>query len=303
MITEKKYNPKVSILITTYNGAKYIAETIESIIKQSWQNWELIIIDDGSEDNTCEIITKIKDERIHLFKAGRVGINGRIKNIGLQKVSGELIAFIDHDDLWHPSKLEKQITALQEYPEAGFCLTGGYNFKTKEKPLEYFNTQKKGIRFDNIFLSIFRSEISIWTQALLIRREIVDEVGSFSETGLFADPEFIFRIAYHFKAVVLYEPLFYHRLHETNYTVLNWETSHKEGLDVISTYRNNKMLPSNLASDVLFRSHINFGEKCLSYQRKEKAISSFFKAWRQKPFSIIPLKKITKTIIYYLKRK
>ena len=130
--------PKVSIIITTYNGSKYIRETIESVCNQTYRNWELIIIDDGSEDNTCEIITSFKDERIQLFKAGRIGINGRIKNIGLEKASGELIAFIDHDDLWHPSKLEKQITVLQEYPEAGFCLTGGYNFKTKGEPFEYF---------------------------------------------------------------------------------------------------------------------------------------------------------------------
>lgn len=300
---EKNYNPKVSILITTYNGEKYIAETIESIFRQSWQNWELIIIDDGSEDNTCDIIAKIKDERVHLFRAGRIGINGKIKNIGLEKISGELIAFIDHDDLWHPSKLEKQIIALQEYPEAGFCLTGGYNFKTKEEPLEYFNKQKNGLRFENIFLPIFRSEISIWTQALLIRREAIKEVGPFSETSLFADPEFMFRIAYHCKAIVLYEPLFYHRLHETNYTVLNWETSHKEGLDVIGSYRNKKMLPSKLAKDVLFKSHINFGEKCLKHRKKGNAISSFFNAWKQKPFSIIPFRKITKTMLYFLEGK
>lgn len=296
-------SPKVSIIITTYNGANFIAETIESILRQSWQNWELIIIDDGSEDNTCEIIAEIKDERIHLYKAGRIGINGRIKNIGLEKASGELIAFIDHDDLWHPSKLEMQITALQDYPEAGFCLTGGYNFKRRGEPFEYFYKQKIGTRFDNIFLSIFRSEITIWTQALLVRREIMKHAGPFSETGVFADPEFMFRIAYHCKAVVLYEPLFYHRLHETNYTVLNWETSHKEGLEVISLYRDKKMLPSKLARDVLFRSHINFGEKCLRYEKRGKAISSFFNAWAQKPFSIIPLKKIAKTIIHYLKRK
>ena len=296
-------SPKVSIIITTYNGAKDIVETIESVCNQSWQNWELIIIDDGSEDNTCEIITAIKDERIHLYKAGRIGINGRIKNIGLDKASGELIAFIDHDDLWHPSKLEKQITALREYPEAGFCLTGGYNFKTKDEPYEYFYNQREGVVFDNIFLAIFRSEIAVWTQALLVRSECIKIAGAFSETGPFADPEFIFRIAYNYKAIILYESLIYHRLHDTNYTVLNWEASHKEGLNTIRLYRDKKKLPSNLAKDVLFRSHINFGEKCLRYKKRRKAISSFFNAWMQKPYSFIPLKKIAKSLIYYLKRK
>lgn len=293
--------PKVSIIITTYNGAKYIGATIESVCNQTWQNWELIIIDDGSEDNTCEIITGIKDERIHLYKAGKVGVNGRIKNIGLDKARGDLIAFIDHDDLWHPSKLEKQITALWEYPEAGFCLTGGYNFKTKGEPLEYFYKQKEGMRFDNIFLSIFRSEIAAWTQALLVRKQCIEAVGPFSETSIFADPEFIFRLSYNFKAVLLFEPLMYRRMHDTNYTLLNWEVSHKEGIDVFKSYRDKKMLPQKLAKDVLFRSYLNFGEKCLKYKKRGKAISSFFNAWKQKPLSIIPLKKMAKTVIYYLK--
>lgn len=66
--------PKVSIIISTYNGEKYIRETIESVRDQTWQNWELVIVDDGSEDNTCEIIAGIKDERIKLYKAGRIEI-------------------------------------------------------------------------------------------------------------------------------------------------------------------------------------------------------------------------------------
>jgi glycosyltransferase involved in cell wall biosynthesis len=295
--------PKVSIIITTYNGSKYISETIESVCNQTFQNWELIIIDDGSEDNTCEIIAGFKDERIQLFKAGRIGINGRIKNIGLEKASGELIAFIDHDDLWHPSKLEKQITVLQEYPEAGFCLTGGYNFKTKGEPFEYFYKQREGRRFDNIFFSIFRSEVAVWTQALLVKRECIKIAGPFCETHIFADPEFVFRISYHCKAVILYEPLIYHRLHDTNYSVVNWEASHKQGIDVIRSFLNKNMLPSKLATDVLFRSHINFGEKCLKYKMNKQAIESFISAWKLKPLSLMSYKKITKALISYLKRK
>ena len=293
---------KVSIIISTYNGEKYIGETIESVRDQTWQNWELVIVDDGSDDNTCEIIAGIKDERIKLYKAGRIGVNGRIKNIALSKVSGELIAFIDHDDLWAPAKLEKQVTVLQQYPDAGFSLTGGYNFKTKGEPLENFYKESEGVRLDNVFLSIFRSEIAVWTQALLVRKQCIEEAGPFSETSLFADPEFIFRLAYHFKAVILYEPLMYHRLHDTNYTILNWMASHKEGIDTIRLYANKKMLPSTMARDVLFGSYIHFGEKCLKYKERRRAISSFFNAWKQKPFSIVPLKKTAKAILYTIKK-
>lgn len=294
--------PKVSIIISTYNGIRYIGQTIESVRSQTYANWELIIIDDGSNDNTCEVITSIKDERIHLCKAGRIGINGRIKNIGLSRSSGELIAFIDHDDLWAPTKLEKQVAALKQYPEAGFSLTGGYNFKGKGEPVNHFYKEQEGVKFDHIFLSFFRSEIAAWTQALLVRKQCIDIAGRFSETGLFADPAFIASLASHFKAIILYEPLVYHRLHETNYTTLNWVKSHEEGLDVIRMYKHNKLLPAGIARNALFRSHIHFGEKCLSYKKRSKAINSFMNAWKQKPFSIIPFKKIAKAILYSLKK-
>ena len=136
--------PKVSIIMPTYNRANYIGETIESVRNQTYDNWELIIVDDGSEDNTGEIISRVKDERIRFYKAGRIAINGKIKNIGIEKANGELIAFIDSDDLWAETKLEKQVAALQEYPEAGFSLTGGFNFRMLISQSIFFISKEKG---------------------------------------------------------------------------------------------------------------------------------------------------------------
>jgi len=135
--------PKISILMPTYNRASLIGETIESILKQTYENWELIIVDDGSDDNTEEVISQIKDQRIRFCKAGRIAINGKIKNIGLEEADGELVAFIDSDDLWAVTKLEKQVAALQEYPEAGFSLTGGFNFKVIISQLIFFINKGK----------------------------------------------------------------------------------------------------------------------------------------------------------------
>ncbi|MGZ8553404.1 MAG: glycosyltransferase family 2 protein, partial [Chitinophagaceae bacterium] len=230
-------SPKISIIISTYNGAKYIAATIDSILKQTHQNWELIIIDDGSDDKTTEVITGFKDGRIQLHVAGRIGINGRVKNIGLSKASGELIAFIDHDDLWAPEKLEKQAAVLQQYPAAGFSLTGGCNFREPGKPVEYFYKQRDGIIYDNIFIACFRSEVAGFTQTLLVRRECIPVSGTFKETASFSDVDFIINLAWHFKAVIIYEPLVYRRIHEGNCNQANWENSNYEGIEIIETYK------------------------------------------------------------------
>ena len=137
---------QLSIIMPTYNQTNYIGESIKSIQNQTCTNWELIIVDDGSDDDTEKIIRQINDDRIVFIKAGRIGIGGKIKNIGLEKASGELIAFIDSDDLWSSTKIEKQINALEQFPEAGFCLTGGYNFKLNKEPLDFFYKKKEGLK-------------------------------------------------------------------------------------------------------------------------------------------------------------
>jgi glycosyltransferase involved in cell wall biosynthesis len=291
-------SPKISIIISTYNGAKYIVETIASVRSQTYQNWELIIIDDGSDDNTGELVAGIADERIRFYKAGRIGVNGRIKNIGLSKASGELVAFIDHDDLWGPSKLEKQVKALQDYPNAGFSLTGGYHFKILAEPVNYFYKRREGIKYGRFFLSFFQAELAVWTQALLVRKECIDVAGKFSESSLFADPAFIVNLAYHFDAVMLYEPLAYHRLHTSNYSTINWVRCQDDGLNIILSYQKNGTLPPALARDALFRSYIDYGEKYFIRKQRGKAIRQFFQAWKNKPLSIIPAKKTLKALLF-----
>jgi glycosyltransferase involved in cell wall biosynthesis len=291
---------KVSIILPTYNRAAYIVETIESIRNQTYPNWELIIVDDGSDDNTEEVIGKIKDERIRFYRAGRIGIGGKIKNIGLEKADGELIAFIDSDDLWAATKLEKQVVALQQYPEAGFSLTGGYNFRQPGKPIDYFYKYIKGIKYDNVFNSFFKSELPGYTQALMFWEKCIAVTGPFKEAKSFSDVEFILNLAYHFKAVILYEPLLYRRLHNTNYVHSNWEKSYYEGIEIIRSYK--KILGTNKIRDALFRLYINFGEDSILYKKRRKAIKNFFTAWKNKPLSFIPLKKILKTILYYFKK-
>ena len=281
----------------TYNRANYINETIESVRNQTYNNWELIIVDDGSEDNTGEMVSRIKDERIRFYKAGRIAINGKIKNIGIEKANGELIAFIDSDDLWAEAKLEKQIAVLQEYPEAAFCLTGGFNFRDVSQPVDFFYRQKEGLRYGDIFTAIFKSEISTTTPSLLLRRECL-VAGGFDETKPFSDIDFITKLASRFKAVVLYEPLLYRRLHDTNDSGTNWIKGYEQGVSLIRLYK--KKLPASVVREALFKLYINFGEDCLSHKERRKSIKYFFYAWKNRPLTIIPLKKTAKGVLQAL---
>jgi glycosyltransferase involved in cell wall biosynthesis len=292
--------PLVSVIMPTYNRAGYIMETIDSITRQTYPYWELIIVDDGSDDHTWELMNSIKDKRVQFYKAGRIGIGGKIKNIGLGKAKGELLAFIDSDDCWGPQKLEKQVAALAQYPEAGFCLTGGYNFKIKNVPAGHFYPGKEGMRYGQLFQPIFSSEVAVFTQALLLRKECLSIVARFLEEKSFSDFDFIARLAYHFKGIILYEALVYRRLHETNYIATTWEKSYHEGIALIHQYKKMNWLPVAKAKQALFRTYINFGESCLLRKQRAKATRCFYKAWLLRPASSIPFKKTAKAFVSFI---
>ena len=284
----------------TYNRAGYIHETIESIRRQSYSNWELIIVDDGSEDDTEQVVCSFNDERINFLKAGRVGINGKVKNIGLKQAKGDLLAFIDSDDLWSDTKLEKQVKALQEFGDAGFSFTGGFNFKKIDEPIDFFYKVKDGFRYGNILVPIFKSEISTTTPSLMIRKQCLEVVGGFDETKPFSDVNFFLRLASHFNAIILYEPLLYRRLHDKNDSGSNWLLGYDQGISMIREYETK--LPRGVARNALFKLYINFGEDYLARKKTVQAIKKFFLAWTNNPVSVVPFKKTAKAVLYWAKQ-
>lgn len=108
--------PKVSVIIPTHNTARHIAEAIESVLAQTYQDYEIIVVDDGSTDNTPEVIAPYRDQIRYVWQASQERAVAR--NHGLHLAQGELIAFLDSDDIWLPDKLERQVAALDRYNQA-----------------------------------------------------------------------------------------------------------------------------------------------------------------------------------------
>ena len=110
-------NELVSIITPSYNSAKFISQTIESVLAQTYQNWEMIIVDDCSPDNSNEIIVryKKKDARIKLIKLAKNSGPAVARNRAIKEAKGRYIAFLDADDLWKPEKLEKQLAFMNDH--------------------------------------------------------------------------------------------------------------------------------------------------------------------------------------------
>ena len=115
--------PKVSVILANYNEEKYIAEAIESVINQTYTNWELIIVDDASTDRSQEIINRYRDTRIKTEFCKKNQHVAYASNLGIDMATGEYIAKIDSDDIWEPEKLEKQISFMEEHTEYGVCFS------------------------------------------------------------------------------------------------------------------------------------------------------------------------------------
>ena len=109
-------NKLVSIITPLYNGEKFIKDTIESVLSQTYENWEMFIVDDCSKDNGLKIVERYakKDTRIKLIKLSKNGGGAVARNRAIEETEGKYIAFLDSDDFWHPEKLEKQIKFMKE---------------------------------------------------------------------------------------------------------------------------------------------------------------------------------------------
>ena len=160
--------PLVSAIVTTYNRANLIGETINSILKQSFKNFELLIVDDGSTDNTGDVINSFQDKRIVYIKSDNWGGPARPRNIGIKRAKGEYIAFCDDDDLWVKDKLEKQLNIFKTYDVVG---VGSLVQKFGAIDLHRKNTINSSYKTGRItFNDILHHQNSLALSSIIIRK-------------------------------------------------------------------------------------------------------------------------------------
>ncbi len=127
--------PLVSVVITNYNGERFIEKAIRSVLDQTYPHWELIVVDDASRDGSVEKIRRFTDPRIRLYVNERNEQVSYTHNVGIEACRGQYIAFLDNDDLWTPEKLEAQVTWMESHPETGACFTGVRLIDEYDRPL------------------------------------------------------------------------------------------------------------------------------------------------------------------------
>ena len=198
-------NPLVSVIIPVYNGGRYLRAALESVFAQTYRAFEVIVVDDGSADDSGVIAQSFPEVRyIHQTNQGVAAA----RNIGLEAARGEYFTFLDQDDLWAPEKLKLQVEYLLSHPEVGYTLTQQQFF------LEPGTSLPAWFRKD-----LLASVHTGWVLGtLLVRRNVFEQVGNFA-TGYSAanDSDWFFRAkAAEVPMAVVPELLLLKRIHEAN---------------------------------------------------------------------------------------
>jgi glycosyltransferase involved in cell wall biosynthesis len=216
--------PLVSIILPTFGRLRYLRPTIASVYRQTLQDWELIIADDGSDEETRAYLRSLEgDSRIKVMWLSHTGIPAVVRNAALREARGEYVAFLDSDDLWAPEKLSRQVETLRARPACRWCYTAMSHIDGSGQPLAE-PVFGPWLPCDGaVFERLVRGPVVIRTPTVLAARELVARAGGFDETIRSAeDYDLWLRLALASDVALLDEPLVQVRRHEANHTG-NWE--------------------------------------------------------------------------------
>ncbi len=215
METVKK-TPSVSVIIPNYNYGRFLGEAIESVLAQTFPCAEIIVVDDGSTDESLEVLARYEKDGIKVIRQKNSGV-GAARNAGARASSGNLIAFLDADDFWQPQKIEKQVERLLADEEFGLVTCGLREFDASGNIIDTYTKGKEGWCAEDILL--IKPVTAGPGSSSLLWRKVFEQVGGFDERKEMhptEDWEFSYRVARVTKIAFLPEILVAYRNHGGN---------------------------------------------------------------------------------------
>lgn len=236
----RTFTPLISVIIPTYNRCRLLKFTIESILSQTYDDIELLIIDDGSDDPTNEMIESLHDSRIRYFNIGRTKDIAKVRNFGLNASTGEYIAFCDDDDLWVKDKLEKQLKYIPEYD---FVCCQARIIDSQGRIVDSERIANSGkvrtLRVQELLLGNSVITSSVLLKKVIMKRGFIEKHSTTSAE----DYELWLYLAENNKILVIDEPLVHLRRHQ-NTSSFDYGSKYvsllKSVIDVLNQYKFNK---------------------------------------------------------------
>lgn len=239
--------PRLSIVILTYNREYLLMETLASVFEQTFTDYEIIIIDDGSTDGTSARLEALKDKSIRYYYTEHLGNLSQLRNFGWQYAQGQYIAFLDADDIWLPNKLERQVQTLETDQKLAFVYTDVEEFNQQGtlRPRIYpaFEKEWKSSAQFELTLS---GQMPIYASTVMIRKSLAETIGGFEGSLILGDTHFLLRLAKRYPCQVIFEPLVRIRKHDRNISVYQEREAYVEMLAVLNLIKEKEGLHKQL---------------------------------------------------------
>ncbi len=284
--------PNVSVIIPAYNGARFLPEAIESVLAQTYKDYEIIVVDDGSTDNTKEILKPYFDKIKYIHQQNQGAATAR--NTGIRHSQGEYIAFLDADDVWLPEKLHTQVYYLDNNPEVAMVYSRSFTI-SGDGELISKKSSYKDFPSGEIFNILFLHSFFIYTSTVVVRRRILDTVGLFDESLITSeDRDLWLRIAREFKVSGITKYLCKYRNTDGSLSK-NKEIPFNEKRRVIEkNYELSKDLGRPIApalyKKALARLFFRTGKWHLSRGERKEALENFSQSLKYMPFKLRTLR-------------
>jgi len=276
----------VSVIMLTYNRERFLGEAIRSVLAQTWREIELIIIDDGSTDNSRRVIDTFSDLRIRYVYQDHSGHASRLRNLGITLARGEWIAFIDSDDIWDKEKLEWQMSHILRGEAPSFSFTYFKTIDSAGRILSHAHPYG-GVVPETLFAALVTGKAYIYPSTIVFSKSCIEKTGMFHEGFPWTDNEFIQRLAYHFPAHIVSRSLVSITRHETNVSKkLSFLIGTVAEMEFAATrFYTQKAIDKDTFRICMAQCHFHRG-KSLLLQRKGMAASrAFMRSIRYRPFS------------------
>lgn len=209
--------PRVSVITNVRDGAAYLREALDSVIAQTFTDWELIVWDDCSKDDSARIVSEYSDDRIHYFLSPEDTPLGRARQLAVQQARGQWLAFLDQDDIWLPRKVEQQI-ALSDRELGGrvgivYGRTVAFDPHGRERDWDHWHEYRL-LPEGDIFLELFKKSGFIAVSSAMLLRSAYEEIGGIPEEfQVIPDYHLFLAIARRYKARAVQEVVCRYRLH------------------------------------------------------------------------------------------
>jgi hypothetical protein len=221
MVAERAFQrPAVSVILPTFNRLQYLRPAVDSVLAQTYADWELIIADDGSDSETRDYLSSLAQQpKVQVLWLPHRGNPGAVRNSALREARGDYVAFLDSDDLWMPSKLELQLAALRACPGRQWSYTAIIHINQAG---EQINAERSArwVYYDGpVFDDVLTFKAGIAMPTVIVTRELLERVGGFDEQqGQHEDYHLWLRLAMRCDISVLTEPLACVRCHDEHFS-------------------------------------------------------------------------------------